>query len=140
MGELGDVCEQFCMKREFTNAKSPELKGVAERALGIIQNAALAARIQAPSFLTSYCHHRRPSGLRPFIGRAKPSTAPRRHVTRATSRRTRCGTARQHLHHRTRFVVRGIAAGTARRSRSSGARVASTSGRASTTPVIHCGC
>ena len=28
-----------------------------------------------------------------------------------------CGMVRQHLHHRTRFFVRGIAAGTARRSR-----------------------
>ena len=37
------------------------------------------------SFLTSYCHHRRRSGLRQFIGRAKPSTTPRRHLTRATS-------------------------------------------------------
>ena len=47
-GEFGDVCRQYCIKQEFTNAKSPELNGVAERALGIIQNAALAARIQAP--------------------------------------------------------------------------------------------
>ena len=47
-GEFGDVCRQYCVKQEFTNAKSPELNGVAERALGIIQNAALAARIQAP--------------------------------------------------------------------------------------------
>ena len=42
------MCRQYCVKQEFTNAKSPELNGVAERALGIIQNAALAARIQAP--------------------------------------------------------------------------------------------
>ena len=47
-GEFGDVCRQYCIKQEFTNAKSPELNGVTERALGIIQNAALAARIQAP--------------------------------------------------------------------------------------------
>ena len=47
-GGFGGVCRQYCVKQEFTNAKSPELNGVAERALGIIQNAALAARIQAP--------------------------------------------------------------------------------------------
>ena len=47
-GNLGDVCRQYCIKLEFTNAKSPELNGVAERALGIIQFAALAARVQAP--------------------------------------------------------------------------------------------
>ena len=46
--EFGDVCRQYCVKQEFTNAKSPELDGVAERALGIILNAALAAGIQAP--------------------------------------------------------------------------------------------
>ena len=33
------------MKQEFTNVKSPELNGVAERAVGIIQNAVLASRI-----------------------------------------------------------------------------------------------
>ena len=41
------VCRQYCIKQEITNAKSPELNGLAERALGIIHNAALAARIQA---------------------------------------------------------------------------------------------
>ena len=41
---------QYYVKQEFTNAKSPELNGVAERALGAIQNAAHAARIQAPIF------------------------------------------------------------------------------------------
>ena len=47
-GEFGDVCRQYCVKQEFINAKSPELNGVAERALGILQNATLAAQIQAP--------------------------------------------------------------------------------------------
>ena len=42
------MCRRYCIKQEFTNAKSPELNGVAERALGIIQNATLAARIHAP--------------------------------------------------------------------------------------------
>ena len=47
-GEFGEVCKQFCIKQEFTNADSPKQNGVVERALGIIQNAALAACIQAP--------------------------------------------------------------------------------------------
>ena len=47
-GEFGEVCRQYCIKQEFTNASSPELAGVAERALGVILNAALSARIQAP--------------------------------------------------------------------------------------------
>ena len=42
------MCKQYSIKPNVTNAKSPELNGVAERALGIIQNGALAARIQAP--------------------------------------------------------------------------------------------
>ena len=46
-GDFGNVCRQYYIKQEFTNAKSPELNGVAERAVGIIQYAALAARIQA---------------------------------------------------------------------------------------------
>ncbi|CAN0386005.1 unnamed protein product, partial [Laminaria digitata] len=47
-GEFGEVCKQFCIKQEFTNADSPKQNGVVERALGIIQNAGLAACIQAP--------------------------------------------------------------------------------------------
>ena len=47
-GEFGEVCKQFCIKQEFTNADSPKQNGVVERALGIIQNAALDACIQAP--------------------------------------------------------------------------------------------
>ena len=46
-GELGAACEQFCIKQEFTNADSPKQNGVVQRALGIIQNAGLAACIQA---------------------------------------------------------------------------------------------
>ena len=47
-GEFGEVCKQFCIKQEITNADSPKQNGVVERALGIIQNAALAACIQVP--------------------------------------------------------------------------------------------
>ena len=42
-GDFGDMFRQYCIQQEFTNVKSPELNGVAEKALGIIQNAALAA-------------------------------------------------------------------------------------------------
>ena len=47
-GEFGEVCKQHCIKQEFTNADTPKQNGVVERALGIIQNAGLAAYIQAP--------------------------------------------------------------------------------------------
>ena len=46
-GEFGEMCEQYCITQEFTNANSPNQNGIVERALGIIQNAALAAFIQA---------------------------------------------------------------------------------------------
>ena len=36
-GEFGEVCQQYCIKQEFTNADSPQQNGVVERALGIIQ-------------------------------------------------------------------------------------------------------
>ena len=49
-GDFGEVCRQYCITQEFTNAKSPELNGVAQRVMGVIQNAVLAARIQAPIF------------------------------------------------------------------------------------------
>ncbi|CAB1105045.1 unnamed protein product [Ectocarpus sp. CCAP 1310/34] len=48
-GEFGRVCRKYCIKQEFTPAHSPEYNGVAERALGLIKDAALAARIQAPT-------------------------------------------------------------------------------------------
>ena len=38
----------ICIKQAFTYADSPKQNGVVERALGIIQNAGLAACIQAP--------------------------------------------------------------------------------------------
>ena len=46
--EFREVCKQFCIKQEFTNADSPKQNGLVERALGVIQNAALAACIHAP--------------------------------------------------------------------------------------------
>ena len=45
---MGKVCKQVSIKQEFTNADRPKQNGAVERALGIIQNAALAACIQAP--------------------------------------------------------------------------------------------
>ena len=39
---------EYCIKQDFTYAKSPKPNGVVERALGVTQNAALVARIQAP--------------------------------------------------------------------------------------------
>lgn len=131
----------LCIKEEITRAKCPTLNGVAETALGVIHNASLALAAKPPSFFhLPNCHLRRPSELREHTGRVMPSTTPRRCPTQVTSQRTRYCMVRQHLHHCTRFVAQIIAAETARQSRSSGARLASTSCPASTTPTTHCGC
>ncbi|CAN0397182.1 unnamed protein product, partial [Hapterophycus canaliculatus] len=47
-GDFGKLCRSRGVKQEFTPAYSPQYNGVAERALGIIRKAALAARLQAP--------------------------------------------------------------------------------------------
>ncbi|CAB1116999.1 unnamed protein product [Ectocarpus sp. CCAP 1310/34] len=49
-GEFGRVCRKYCIKQEFSPAHSPEYNGVADRALDLIKDAALAARIQASTF------------------------------------------------------------------------------------------
>ena len=46
-GTFGDLCRSRCIKQEFTTADSPQFNGVAERALGLIETAVIADRIQA---------------------------------------------------------------------------------------------
>ena len=46
-GKFGDLCRSRGIKQEFTTADSPQFNGVAERALGLIETAAMAGRIQA---------------------------------------------------------------------------------------------
>jgi len=46
-GKFGDLCRTRGIKQEFTTADSPQFNGVAERALGLIETAAMAGRIQA---------------------------------------------------------------------------------------------
>ena len=45
--KFSDVCRSRCIKQEFTTAGSPQINGVAERALCQIWTAAIAGRIQA---------------------------------------------------------------------------------------------
>ena len=47
-GDFGKLCRKRGIKQEFTPAVSPKYNGVAERALALINDTALAARIQAP--------------------------------------------------------------------------------------------
>ena len=46
-GEFASVCNELLIKQEFTPAYSPQYNGVAERGFGLIEEAAMAARIQA---------------------------------------------------------------------------------------------
>ena len=46
-GDFGELCRKRGIKQEFTPADSPKYDGVAERALGLINDATVAARIQA---------------------------------------------------------------------------------------------
>ena len=46
-GDFGDLCRDRGIKQEFTTADSPEMNGIAERALGMIEASAMAARLQA---------------------------------------------------------------------------------------------
>lgn len=46
-GEFASVCNELLIKQEFTPAHSPQYNGVAERGLGLIEEAAMAARVQA---------------------------------------------------------------------------------------------
>ena len=47
-GDFGKLCRTRGIKQEFTPADTPKYNGVAERALALMIDAALAARLQAP--------------------------------------------------------------------------------------------
>ena len=46
-GKFGDLCRSRCIKQEFTTADRLQFNGVTERALGLIETAASADRVQA---------------------------------------------------------------------------------------------
>ena len=46
-GTFGELCRSRGIKQELTTAGSPQFNGVAERALDLIEMAAMAGRIQA---------------------------------------------------------------------------------------------
>ena len=52
-GAFGELCRKRGIKQEFTPADSPKHNGVAERALGLINDAAVATRIQATELYPS---------------------------------------------------------------------------------------
>ena len=47
-GDFGTLCRKRGIKKEFTQADSSKYNGVAERALALINDASLTARIEAP--------------------------------------------------------------------------------------------
>ena len=49
-GKFGDLCRSRGTKQESTTADSPQFNGVVERALGLIEMAAMAGRIQTREF------------------------------------------------------------------------------------------
>ena len=68
-GNFGKLCRKRGIKQEFTPADSPKYNGVAERAVVLIDDATLPARIQAPVLYPA----RRttcPCGLKRCLGRA----------------------------------------------------------------------
>ena len=56
-GALGDLCRKHGIKQEFTPADSLKYNGVAERALGLIIDAAVTPRIQATKIYSSAPNH-----------------------------------------------------------------------------------
>ncbi|CAB1112816.1 unnamed protein product [Ectocarpus sp. CCAP 1310/34] len=46
-GQFAEVCRRYGIKQEFTPPNTPKYNGVAERALGLLADSALASRIQA---------------------------------------------------------------------------------------------
>ena len=69
--KFGDLCKSRSIKQEFTTADSPQFNGVAERALGLIETAAMAGRIQAREvFLERNCRQLGRCGLKRRTGRA----------------------------------------------------------------------
>ncbi|CAM9889479.1 unnamed protein product, partial [Sphacelaria rigidula] len=46
-GSFSDLCRERGIRQEYTPADSPEYNGVAERAIAMVEKAAMAARIQA---------------------------------------------------------------------------------------------
>ena len=135
------MCKQYCIKQEFTNGNSPKQNGVVERVLGIIQNAALAACIQAPILfplvqlpptesLWAEAVHWSCDALNHTATSALP----------ATSLRMRCGMVLPHLPHHTRSFAQRTAGGTTRSGRHPGPKAVFTSCRESTTQVTLCGC
>ena len=51
-GVFGALCRKYNITQGFTSASRRQFNGVAERALGLIEAAALVARIQAPDTIS----------------------------------------------------------------------------------------
>ena len=98
------MCNELLIKQEFTPAYSPQYDGVAERGLGLIEEAAMAARIQA-KFCLGMCSYLRltDSGLRQCTGLARHLITQRALLTLTLSRRMRCGMENLVLLDRIRF-------------------------------------
>ncbi|CAB1110128.1 unnamed protein product [Ectocarpus sp. CCAP 1310/34] len=56
-GQFAELCRRHGIKEEFTPPHTPKYNGVAERALGLITDAALASRIQATQLFPDAPNH-----------------------------------------------------------------------------------
>ena len=91
-GNFGDLCRSRGFKQEFTTAVCPDLNGVAERALGLIETAVMAGGVHARELVPrrnclqwSHCRPKRRTR------HAMLRTAQQRPPTQPTRRRARCG-------------------------------------------------
>ena len=73
-GEFGTLCRKRSIKQEFTPTDSPKYNDVAERALGLISDNALAARIQAPSIVPRCTVLHVIVGRRGILGMQRPES------------------------------------------------------------------
>ena len=91
-GKFGDLCRSRGIK-QFTTADSPQFNGVPERALGLVETAAMTGRIHGREFFPGAQSPATESlWAEPSQWRAMLTTAQQRPLTHATSRRTRYGT------------------------------------------------
>ena len=86
--EHRDLYRSRDVNREFTTGDSTQFNGVVERALGLIETAAIAGRVQAHELFPGEL---RRCGLTRPIGRVMLSTGQRSRSTQRASRRMRCG-------------------------------------------------
>ena len=98
------MCNELFIKQEFTPAYSPQCNGVVERGMGLIEEAAMAARIQAKVIVG---HVQSPKADKLWAGAMHGACEAMNHTacsaTLTLSHRMRCGIENLVLLDRIRF-------------------------------------